>query len=379
MRQVYSGMTSPTVVFALVVICSSAWAQSADDDSAKAEAWFNHAITLHPGLADDHDALVRSLGATAPAYVNMALIEGIRGNSAKSIEFLRLATQVAPEEPDAAFYYAMSLRTSDPIEFRKLAESVAFRFPKTARGARALYWLAMDTPLLDERIALLEHYKPAMQSEPYFPYELLEDAYLQTDLDKTSPLDSYAVRLRAVRDWLRKGTPGAALVAARMLEDMQADGLPPRLSHTPFYLMRAAALGERAGYQALVQAMAREPSEVLLDTLNHYGENLGKTPGQIRTDVEVPSRHAAPSELALADYRGKVVLVNYWYPSCGPCRAQDPFLQQTLRKFGASPDRRAGHQHQAIRGKTRAAVYPRERILLHAFSGRRRTMRPRIS
>ncbi len=67
------------------------------------------------------------------------------------------------------------------------------------------------------------------------------------------------------------------------------------------------------------------------------GRIPGKTFGQIRTDVRKSLlEHAAPSELALADYRGKVVLVNYWYPSCGPCRAQDPFLQQTLRKLGAS-------------------------------------------
>jgi thiol-disulfide isomerase/thioredoxin len=56
--------------------------------------------------------------------------------------------------------------------------------------------------------------------------------------------------------------------------------------------------------------------------------------------------HAAPaapftlagfdgSKISLADYRGKVVVVNYWHPSCSECREEAPFLQQSLRKFGS--------------------------------------------
>jgi thiol-disulfide isomerase/thioredoxin len=35
----------------------------------------------------------------------------------------------------------------------------------------------------------------------------------------------------------------------------------------------------------------------------------------------------------LADYRGHVVLVNFWYPSCGPCRGEFPTLQRVLNKY----------------------------------------------
>lgn len=37
--------------------------------------------------------------------------------------------------------------------------------------------------------------------------------------------------------------------------------------------------------------------------------------------------------VSLADYRGKVVLVNFWYPSCGPCRGEFPTLQRVLDKY----------------------------------------------
>jgi thiol-disulfide isomerase/thioredoxin len=37
--------------------------------------------------------------------------------------------------------------------------------------------------------------------------------------------------------------------------------------------------------------------------------------------------------VSLADYRGKVVLLNFWYPSCGPCRGEFPTLQRVLDKY----------------------------------------------
>ena len=36
---------------------------------------------------------------------------------------------------------------------------------------------------------------------------------------------------------------------------------------------------------------------------------------------------------SLADYKGKVVLINFWYPSCGPCRGEFPTLQRVLDKY----------------------------------------------
>lgn len=345
-------MKSRTVVFALAVLCAPLWAQSADDDAAKAEDWFNRAIELHPDLADDHDALVQRMGAGVLDYRSMALIEEMRGNAAKSIEYLRIAAQVAPNDPDAAFYYAMSLREVDPVEYRKLAEAVAIRFPESDRGVQAIYWLAIDTPLLQERIDLLEHYYQAPLPRAVLPSlpsvkELLFEAYTFKDLDKAAlTVNMYSLMLVEARKWLRKGTTDEARMAVRLLEDMEADGLPPHMSHVPFYLMMAAARGGVEGYQSLVKAMAKEPSDILRDALEHSGAKLGKTPGQIRADVRAAllsqAKPAPPLRLAsfdgtkvsLADYRGKAVLVNFWHPSCAACRAESPFLQQVLRKIG---------------------------------------------
>jgi len=38
-------------------------------------------------------------------------------------------------------------------------------------------------------------------------------------------------------------------------------------------------------------------------------------------------------QLALSDYRGKVVVVNVWGSWCGPCRREAPALEETFTKF----------------------------------------------
>ncbi|TFC80279.1 TlpA family protein disulfide reductase [Cryobacterium cheniae] len=42
------------------------------------------------------------------------------------------------------------------------------------------------------------------------------------------------------------------------------------------------------------------------------------------------------SPLASADYAGKVVVVNFWYASCAPCRAEAPALQKLNEEFAGT-------------------------------------------
>lgn len=86
-----------------------------------------------------------------------------------------------------------------------------------------------------------------------------------------------------------------------------------------------------------------------------YGAETSGTDGQefVAADgsslvIEVDQRLTAPDisgitlegeELALADFAGRVVVVNVWGSWCGPCRAEAPILQQVYsetRKRGVA-------------------------------------------
>jgi peroxiredoxin len=48
-------------------------------------------------------------------------------------------------------------------------------------------------------------------------------------------------------------------------------------------------------------------------------------------DFTLPSREGG--ELRLSDFRGQVVMLNFWATWCGPCRQEMPLLQQLQSKF----------------------------------------------
>lgn len=56
-------------------------------------------------------------------------------------------------------------------------------------------------------------------------------------------------------------------------------------------------------------------------------------PGRAAPQFELATLSDAGDSLALRDFRGKVVMVNFWASWCGPCRVEHPVLVQVSQRY----------------------------------------------
>jgi thiol-disulfide isomerase/thioredoxin len=63
------------------------------------------------------------------------------------------------------------------------------------------------------------------------------------------------------------------------------------------------------------------------------GEPVLVKPADRGKPLDFASKTEDGSPLKLSDYRGRVVVVNFWYSSCAPCRAEAPILQGLYEKY----------------------------------------------
>jgi cytochrome c biogenesis protein CcmG/thiol:disulfide interchange protein DsbE len=75
---------------------------------------------------------------------------------------------------------------------------------------------------------------------------------------------------------------------------------------------------------------SKDSSSSALDTAVQRGQHP-TAPGATRA---LAALHGG-GELRLADYRGKVVVLNFWASWCDPCTHEAPLLQRTQRRLGA--------------------------------------------
>jgi len=64
---------------------------------------------------------------------------------------------------------------------------------------------------------------------------------------------------------------------------------------------------------------------------SHEAVQEGVYEGKSAPDFTLPSLDG--EQVKLSDFRGKVVLLNFWAPWCPPCRAEIPSLEQLYEKY----------------------------------------------
>jgi thiol-disulfide isomerase/thioredoxin len=99
-------------------------------------------------------------------------------------------------------------------------------------------------------------------------------------------------------------------------------------------------------YKDLVSYNAKEPSLKMKNAIASYGKKLGKDNSAIEADIwyirDTASKVAPNFTLdqyfkkgtsSLSDYRGKEVLLTYWFTGFGPCRGEFPHFENVVKKF----------------------------------------------
>lgn len=280
-----------------------------------------YARKAYEAWPDDEDFWRHYVGAytAVPTPENIARAEQIVLDGADKF----------PEEAAGMLSYTAG-RTTDEAQARQMYELLRQRFPKDAKGYAMIPLFALY--LKSDRDKALQ----------------LADAMVQADpKGKQWPeLKAYAQALIDADALMAKGDNEKAL------STLDAVKLSARasVSHQWLDLERAkvfAAEGKTANaYAALLKVYVATPSDEVHRALDEYGTKLGKSSQQLATEVDAERTAAAKpgipftltdyatgKPVSLSDYKGRVVLVNFFYPKCGPCRGEFPYLQMSLEKY----------------------------------------------
>ncbi|RPE08125.1 hypothetical protein EGT74_13735 [Chitinophaga lutea] len=339
--------TSATIPFAIGKRLTS-------HEDPRAEKYLLKALKLDPKMAAAWSALSNDVER--------------RGDFEKTAEYLRKATEAEPGNADYAFYYAMRFDDTDPAKYEALCLDLIKRFPESQRAAQALYWLSfrLEDPAKKLRYAQMmsNEFPPEKYSWSRYGMDLYWDILLKSDPAKALQVTE---RMTAMKDteeyekteWARRHDLTARMIKARQLAARPDDALQALQGANPrrdagaaeeLVLLKAsleAAAGRnQPAYDSLLKFQERTPSDKVHETLVTYGSKLGKTSAAVNADIRAAqlarAEAATPFTLdayltkkpvSLADYKGKVVLLTYWFPGCGPCRGEFPHFENVLKKY----------------------------------------------
>lgn len=252
------------------------------------------------------------------------------------------------------------------MAYQQGLKDIVARFPHTAAAYTALNLQLGQTRMPQEKQAILQqmrrdyptedytvHYFNMLQlygliapQEPEQALEVLKELQQNFTGDRDlAGLVRYQEQMIQARGLIREKKFAEA---AKSLDGM---ALPRRADAAAYHLLRAEADGagdlERA-YQSLLEPAATPDHNLALVTaLQQLGAKLSKTPATIDDDLWAARvaqatlfkefelvEYKSGKPVKLSDYRGKVVLVNFWFPACGPCLNEFPLVQEGLEKYG---------------------------------------------
>lgn len=362
---------------------------TADEAKPLYERW----MKIHPDVAAIPYALGNKYGHYSPEahqywlkaaklepgnpeiWKTLALDASIRGGGGKELEYAAKAAAADPNDLGLQYAHARALKKyGDEAKGKKATLDLAAKHPKAGETVTGLVGLAYDSSDILERIGYMERLRKTVSGSElttsgmsltiyHVAMTRLVDAYIQTgqyskaielseamiseqatarmNFEKKLPL---ARNLAHIEDLIRQGQQTEA---RQLLDSVQTSQVNLFKTGSHVELLKASVLdatgSTREAYDALLAFQARTPDPKVKTALEQYGRKLGKDMVQIqrelRTVIAANSRPAPEfaldtytgEQVKLTDLRGKVVLMSFWYPGCGPCRGEMPHMEAGIK------------------------------------------------
>lgn len=272
--------------------------------------------------------------------------------------------------------YAFQAAVSNYKKNKEFADSsmleVVRKFRNEATGAKALIHMAMkENELTLKKIylqQLFEFYKDNANENFLIGMDMLYDILinegnylkaieLSTSMVITKDNDrlhwQYLLKIAkqylSANTFLTNGQPDSAILRFNKiklrdpfyLSFIKADISLLKLKANCYQLMGVPD----SSYKIVLQEIINKPSNDAYGLLYQYGSLINKNKQDIDNQVRqlryrnveqaynlVRKNLLDSTQVSLSDYRGKVILLSLWFPSCGPCRKEMPHIENVLKK-----------------------------------------------
>lgn len=305
----------------------------------------------------------------------LGVIATTRGENDLARRYYERAAAAAPDDPKAAGALVGISRDQGYEAFQEAAMDLIGRFPDSSEAVKWYYWLGIDaeSPAEKQRVwqEAIDRYPLETVAEEQSGWlssiygamfrflqkndSLEAQRFARDAVDRFAGTDSaktWFTRYRQQSEFnvavaaIEVGENDAALELLGNLEETVSKRDELRESIAYRKALAQSAKGEfEAALEALLQILKENPNPIFEQAYYRTAAAAGIEDADAENRIwEARLSEAAPFQdftlkdpdgnvVRLSDHRGKIVLVNFWYPSCGPCRGEFPHLQKIVERF----------------------------------------------
>jgi thiol-disulfide isomerase/thioredoxin len=309
----------------------------------------------------------------AEAYYLLSINAQRKQNLEEEINYSKKAEIADKTNGKYAFSAAYVYFEKDKEYADSVMLEVARKFKHNEFGAKALFFLAYQENNLTIKKAYLtqlfeiyknnpsEIYNSGMSSlfSLFINQEDYEAAYkvalqvaITNDTNRLNwkHLQKTARQFLMVKDLINNNQPDSALKIIDDIKLINSFTTSYIYAGNTLFLLKIkcliAAGKEELAYQTLLENYSKSPSKKVYQILESTAKTLQKTPEQVDENIKTERYKNIEmatnltrinlldsTKVSISDFKGKVVLLSLWYPSCSPCRAEMPHLENVLKNF----------------------------------------------